>query len=82
LWRWRGQPPFHCQGHIVIRNGYISDYGADHMKQSIDTGQQRIACWINKEGRDEMNLAPISLPRVAIRPGEKCGTHWAHAFQC
>lgn len=37
------------------------------MKQSIDAGQQRIACWINKEGRDEMNLAPMSLSRVARR---------------
>jgi hypothetical protein len=38
------------------------------MKQSIDAGQQRIPCWINKEGRDEMNLALMSLPRIARRP--------------
>lgn len=38
------------------QNNYTSSEGTEYMEDSIDATQPRVACWINEEGRNEMDL--------------------------
>lgn len=73
---WMGQPPFHCQSQLSIRD-YMSNEGTQYMEDSIDQTQHRVACWINEESRDKVDLDFMCLGELLDFPimAGSLGTH-------